>query len=119
TKRLHNFLHGDPGDGKPLGAAEEQAYRATIDRNARQLAAVVRRGDVVILHDPQTAGLIPPLKATGAVVVWRSHVGAESANESVVRGLEFLRPFVEAADAYVFSRHPHVPPDAGGGRLAG
>src|SRR5436189_5785468 len=25
TKRLHNFLHGDRGDGKPLGAAEQKA----------------------------------------------------------------------------------------------
>src|SRR5437879_7189639 len=32
TKRLHNFLHGDPGDGEALGAAEQQAYRTTIDR---------------------------------------------------------------------------------------
>src|SRR5205823_12850281 len=53
----------------------------------------------------------PPLKATGAVVVWRSHVGAESVNEYVVRGWEFLRPFVAAADAYVFSRHAYVPPE--------
>src|SRR5262245_19735460 len=114
TKRLHNFLHGDPGDGKPLGKAEWRAYRATLDRNARGLADVVRRGDVVILHDPQTAGLIPRLKATGAVVVWRSHVGAESVNEYVARGWDFLRPFVTEADAYVFSRGAYVPPDLGG-----
>jgi len=78
------------------------------------LAALIRRQDVVILHDPQTAGLIPPLKATGAVVVWRSHVGGESVNEYVKRGWEFLRPFVAAADAYVFSRHAYVPPELSG-----
>src|SRR5947209_15900085 len=33
TKRLHNFLHGDPGDGEVLVAPEQQAYRATIARN--------------------------------------------------------------------------------------
>jgi len=109
TKRLHNFLHGDAGDGESLGGAEQQAYRATIADNAGELAARIRRDDVVILHDPQTAGLIPPLKETGAVVIWRSHVGAESVNEYVVRGWEFLRPFVAAADAYVFSRHAYVP----------
>src|SRR3989442_14709574 len=38
TKRLHNFLHGDAGDGEALGEAEQQAYRATIDRNAEELA---------------------------------------------------------------------------------
>src|SRR5437660_8787331 len=54
TKRLHNFLHGDPGDGQALGAAEQQAYSATLDGSAREVAAVIRRDDVVILHDPQT-----------------------------------------------------------------
>src|SRR5919197_4633852 len=42
TKRLHNFLHGDPGDGETLGAAERQAYRATIARNAEELAGRIR-----------------------------------------------------------------------------
>src|SRR5262245_45197720 len=32
TKRLHNFLHGDAGDGGPLGAVEKQAYQAAMDR---------------------------------------------------------------------------------------
>jgi trehalose synthase len=114
TKRLHNFLHGDAG---PLAEAEQQAYGATIARNAGELAARIRREDIVILHDPQTAGLIPPLKATGALVVWRSHVGAESVNEYVVRGWEFLRPFVAGADAYVFSRHSYVPPGFCCGRV--
>jgi trehalose synthase len=109
TKRLHNFLHGAAGDGKVLGAAEQEAYRATIQRNGAELAALVRPNDVVILHDPQTAGLIPLLKATGALVVWRSHVGAESVNQYVESGWEFLRPFVAGADAYVFSRHAYVP----------
>jgi trehalose synthase len=74
TKRLHNFLHGDPGDGGALGAAEQQAYLATTARNAAELAHRIRPQDIAILHDPQTAGLIPPLKAQGAIVVWRSHV---------------------------------------------
>src|SRR5205085_2558120 len=118
TKRLHNFLHGDPGDGKALAAPQQRAYAALIARNARELAGRIRRDDVVILHDPQTAGLIAPLKATGAVVVWRSHVGAETVNEYVERGWEFLRPFVAGADAYVFSRHAYVPPQLSGCRVA-
>jgi trehalose synthase len=117
TKRLHNFLHGNGGDGKALGAAEQEAYRATMKRNAAALAAVVHRGDVVILHDPQTAGLIAPLKAMGAVVVWRSHVGAESVNSFVESGWKFLRPFVAGADAYVFSRHGYVPSGLCGDRV--
>src|SRR5205085_647298 len=84
TKRLHNFLHGDPGDGEPLGTAEQVAYRATMARNAAELVPRMRPGNVVILHDPQTAGLIAPLKSAGARVVWRSHVGAETPNAYVL-----------------------------------
>jgi trehalose synthase len=104
-------LHGDPGDGGDLAEAEGRAYRTTIERNSEELAATVASKDVVILHDPQTAGLVLPLKATGAVVLWRCHVGAESVNQYVERGWEFLRPFVRKADAYVFSRGTYVPPE--------
>jgi trehalose synthase len=117
TKRLHNYLHGDPGDGDPLGPVEQQAYHSTIDRNVGELTALIRKGDVAILHDPQTAGLIPPLKKTGAVVVWRCHVGAETINSYTERGWEFLRPFVAEADAYVFTRHAYVPEQLRGDRV--
>jgi trehalose synthase len=113
---LHNVLHGEPGDGGPLGDAERMAYQQVIDRNARELAGLIHRDDVVVLHDPQTAGLVGPLKALGAVVVWRSHVGAETSNEFVQRGWAFLRPLVADADAYVFSRHAYVPEELAGDR---
>lgn len=117
TKRLHNYLHGDPGDGGIFGAEELRAYGDTIARNARELAEVISPGDVVILHDPQTAGLCAPLRARGAAVIWRSHIGAESVNKYVVRGWEFLRPLIAEAHAYVFSRRASVPPELDAGRV--
>ncbi len=61
TKRLHNAIHGSDGDGSELGEAERQIYERTLRANAVELCAVVQRRDVVFLHDPQTAGLIPDL----------------------------------------------------------
>jgi trehalose synthase len=109
TKRLHNFLHGEPGDGGDLGQSERDVYEAVTLENAEQLAVTVRPDDIVILHDPQPAGLASRLKSRGAVVVWRSHVGAEEPNELVQTAWEFLAPFAEDADACVFSRHAYVP----------
>jgi trehalose synthase len=109
TKRLHNFLHGEPGDGGELGRAEQEVYREVTHENAEQLVAIVRPGDIVILHDPQTAGLVMRLKQREAVVLWRSHVGAETPNERVHQAWEFLAPCLEAADACVFSRRAYVP----------
>ena len=104
TKRIHNRLHGYAGDGGELGAAERSVYDRVLEANAEALSGTVRGDDVVFLHDPQTAGLVEPLKETGASVVWRCHVGADRPNELARTAWEFLRPDVERADAYVFSR---------------
>ncbi len=111
TKRLHNMLHAGPGDGGPLGPAERAVYEDVLDDNAVELSAVVRAGDVVVLHDPQTAGLVPTLARLGARVVWRCHIGHEDlAHPDVIRGWAFLEPYVRWAEVAVFSRRAYVPP---------
>ena len=44
TKRIHNHLHGSPGDGGPLGSAETEAYAATLKPAGDELANSVRAG---------------------------------------------------------------------------
>ncbi len=110
TKRLHNHLYGHPGDGQALGEAEHDVYDSTLVGNARELAELVRPGDLVVLHDPQTAGLTAALQAAGAVVVWRCHVGRDEPNDFTTTGWEFLRRYLEPADAFVFSRAGFAPP---------
>ena len=41
TKRLHNFLHGEPGDGGELGPREREVYEA-VDRRERRAACRAR-----------------------------------------------------------------------------
>jgi trehalose synthase len=104
TKRIHNMLHGTPGDGNGLSAGDEAAYLGTTERNAAELRSLVAPDDLVLLHDPQTAGLVEPLRSTGARVVWRCHVGADAPNDLVHAAWSFLLPFVIDADRIVFSR---------------
>jgi len=108
TKRLHNEIHGSL-HGAPLGAAEAVHYAQMLAANAVELAARVRPGDVVLLHDPQTAALAAPLAQAGARVAWRCHIGVDWENEVTRAGWEFLRPHLAAAEAYVFSRRNYVP----------
>jgi trehalose synthase len=108
TKRIHNNLHSAPGDGGGLGEAERQIYEQTLERNAAELAELVDPRDVVILHDPQPAGLIPRLKAIGVPTIWRCHVGIDVPSELSRRAWSFLTPYVEQSDAYVFSREAFV-----------
>ena len=74
-----------------------------------ELLERVRPGDIVLLHDPQTAGLAAPLVEAGALVVWRCHIGVDTANEITEAAWAFLRPHVTAADALVFSRRSYAP----------
>jgi trehalose synthase len=108
TKRLHNRLHGAVGDGGPLGEHERTIYERTSAAGAARLAEVVRTGDIVILHDPQTAGLAASLVETGASVIWRTHIGVDHPNGDTRDAWDFLLPYVRPADAYVFSRLEYV-----------
>jgi trehalose synthase len=109
TKRIHNNLHSAPGDGGPLGDAEREVYEAALAPNLAELLERVRPDDVVIVHDPQPAGLIPGLKQHLDVpVIWRCHVGIDVPTDIARRAWKFLIPYVEPADAYVFSRRAFV-----------
>lgn len=109
TKRLHHALHGSAGDGSPLGDEARAVYEATLRENAHELASLVRPRDVVLLHDPQTAGLAPELVQLGALVIWRCHIGPDRVNEEVEQGWRFLAPYLEPVPAFVFSREAYVP----------
>jgi trehalose synthase len=109
TKRIHNNLHSAPGDGGPLGEAEREIYESALAPNLTELLDLVSPDDVVIVHDPQPAGLIPALKKElGVPVIWRCHVGIDVPTDIARRAWKFLIPYVEPADAYVFSRRAFV-----------
>ena len=109
TKRLHNMLHGEPGDGGPLGPAEHAHYEQVLRTNLADLTRRVSPRDIVLLHDPQTAGLAEGLRMVGAQVIWRCHVGRDRPNDVTNAAWEFLRLYVKHAQALVFSRREYAP----------
>ena len=111
TKRLHNRLHGAIGDGGPLGTDERGHYDAVTAAGAWELASLLRPGDVVILHDPQTAGMAHVLRDAGAHVIWRLHVGADHGDPLVDEARAFLHRPPRRAEAYVFSRPSFIWPE--------
>lgn len=117
TKRVHNGLYGTAGDDGPLGRAEHAHYAAVQRRNADELLAVVRPGDVVLIHDPQPAGLATAAKHAGATVVWRCHVGRDEPNEWTERAWSYLAPYLADVDAFVVSRAAFAPPWADPARV--
>jgi trehalose synthase len=117
TKRLHNQIHGDQAGG-PLGQAEAGHYARMLAANAVELLEQIRPGDLVLLHDPQTAGLTGALAGAGARVTWRCHIGVDWENDATRAAWSFLRPHLAAAEGYVFSRRQYVPSWVPGEKVA-
>ncbi|MDJ0850984.1 MAG: glycosyltransferase [Myxococcota bacterium] len=109
TKRLHHALHGATGDGSPLGAEARRIYEENAQANAIELASLVRPGDIVLLHDPQTAGMAPHLHQCGAHLVWRCHIGEDHPSAAAEEGWRFLEPYLQHVPLFVFSRETYVP----------
>lgn len=102
TKAMHNALQGSARD---LTAEERRRYLETVEQNARELSDGY---DVVVVHDPQPAPIPQLRREIGTRWIWRCHIDTSSPNRSV---WEFLRPFLAAYDAAVFTMASFVPPD--------
>ena len=109
TKRIHNFLHGHLWDNGLLGEAQRSAYERVIKDTDWALRDVIRPGDIVVLHDPQTLGLAFGLKRLGATVIWRCHIGTNKPGGLSEAAWDFLWPYAQVPDVVVFSRRASVP----------
>lgn len=109
TKRLHHSLHGSRGDGSPLDDKAHALYEAAMRDNAADFTSVIQPRDIVLLHDPQTAGLAQHLQAVGARVIWRCHIGHDHTSPEIERGWAFLAPYLKDVPTFVFSRAAYVP----------
>jgi trehalose synthase len=108
SKRIHNRLHGDLGDGGSLGDRERRQYERTAARNLELALEHIDRGDLVVVHDPQPMAMVPGLAAAGATVIWTCHVGVDVPNEVCRSAWDFLRPYAEGASALTFTRRAYV-----------
>ena len=108
TKKIHTLLHGVAPDGSGLTAEDRVVYEQTLEPNAVALLGQMRPGDVAVLHDPQTAGLVPVLTGRGVKVVWRCHIGVDEPNDVAREAWRFLIGYLRDAAAVIFSRQAYV-----------
>ena len=101
TKTIHNTLHGWPG----ALSEEDHAYYLAMNRRAAESLAL--DADLVLIHDPQPAGLAELRRQAAQRWVWRCHIDLSSANSAV---WDFLAPRIAHYDAAVFSHVTFVPP---------
>jgi trehalose synthase len=108
TKRIHNAIHGV---GEPSFSAGERAlYDAVSKEVASELTPWLGPDDVLVVHDPQPAGLGARIHAAlGVKTVWRCHIGLDEDAPPTHAAWEFLRPYVSTYDRAVFSAPEYVP----------
>jgi trehalose synthase len=108
TKRLHNLLHAGPEMAPVELEGERRRYESELLPAATEMEALVRPGDVVVVHDPQPAGLIPFARRLGCRVVWRSHIGTDEPGPAAKEAWRFLLPYVSQAEATIFTRSSYI-----------
>ena len=108
TKHLHNLIHGS---GDPhIGRDDRQVYDQVSRSLARQMRGYLAPGDLLVVHDPQPAGMGALLKQeTGVEAIWRCHIGLDESNDSTRAAWDFLQPWTSPYDRCVFTLADYVP----------
>src|SRR5205823_1128371 len=77
TKRIHNWLQGQPGD---FTRAQQRIYVRYLETLAKQMRGI--QADVWMIHDPQPLPLRSMVPLRGRAV-WRCHIDCSAPNVSV------------------------------------
>jgi trehalose synthase len=107
TKRLHNALQGNPD------ALSDDEWKVFDRYNAMNATEISGGWDVIIIHDPQPAGIRRHVPKKGAHWVWRCHIDLSSPNDSAV---EHMVPLIGEYDNTVFHLQDYVPAALNGNR---
>jgi trehalose synthase len=100
TKRLHNALQGNP---ESLTEEEWEVYFRYNERNATEITG---DWDVIIIHDPQPAGIKRLVPDKAKTWVWRCHIDLSEPNPDAI---ERIVPLVREYDATVWHVPQYVP----------
>ena len=109
TKRLHNILHGEPGDGGPWVWRNVPTTKKCCGPTSRCWSTWSRPATSCLPTTPRPQALTAGLREHGAHVVWRCHIGRDRPNDLTQVGWDFLRPYLTRAEALVFSRREYAP----------
>ncbi len=106
TKKFHNALQGMD---LTISQEELETYVSCNQHNAKLFD---EEYDFVVMHDPQPAAVRKLMLEDGrgefGCWIWRCHIDITDAQPAAWR---FIRPYLEAHDAAVFTMRAYVKPD--------
>jgi trehalose synthase len=100
TKLMHNSLQGDPQ------AISDQQWEVFEAYNAMNAQGLDDEWDVVIVHDPQPAGLRANAPDRSRLWIWRCHIDLSTPNEET---LGRLLPLLRDYDESIYHMEKYVP----------
>jgi glycosyltransferase involved in cell wall biosynthesis len=109
--KFHNILQAVASPSFELTEEDKELYQIWTEENALVLDPVFKAADVVVIDDPQPAGLIPLIKATNpdAKIIYRSHIQivaplASKEGTPQHKTWSYLWQFIQQADYFI--SHP-------------
>jgi trehalose synthase len=106
TKLMHNSLQGDEA------SITDQQWEVFEAYNAMNAQGLAEGWDVIIVHDPQPAGLLHNAPTKARHWVWRCHIDLSTPNPDT---LARLRPLIEPYEVSVWHMEQYVPEGMDGG----
>ena len=109
TKRLHNRIHGVPGDTGTLGRRRGGALRRVTGANAEACSSGCGRATWCSCTIPRPRAWRRSWPSAAPASSGVRHIGADTVNAWTDEAWAFLRPYLPACAAYVFTRRAYVP----------
>ena len=100
SKLMHNSLQGDE---QTISDEQWEVFEAYNAMNAQSLDG---DWDVIIVHDPQPAGLLANAPERAKSWIWRCHIDMSAPNPATIGRLE---PLIREYDATVWHMQQYVP----------
>lgn len=97
TKAIHNGLQGQP---VVLSKEDWNIYQDVNEQNLARLSSSLEDADIVVIHDPQPAGLLNLCPNRKGKWIWRAHLDI---SRPYGPAWNTLRSHVENYDASIFS----------------
>jgi trehalose synthase len=97
TKKIHNGLQGRPVD---ISHKDWKIFQDVNEANLGRLGPVLTSADIVVVHDPQPAFLLPLCEGRKGKWIWRGHIDISRPFRPVWK---VLRTMLEKYDGSIFS----------------
>jgi len=97
TKNIHNGLQGRPVN---ISHKDWKIFQDVNEGNMGRLRSVLTSADIVFVHDPQPAFLLPLCEGRKGKWIWRGHIDISRPFRPVWK---VLRTMLEKYDASIFS----------------